>query len=58
MAIKIGVSGFGRISRLAIRSAMDMPEVEIAGTTIEMQTSNILHICLSMILFSDVFLRV
>lgn len=31
MAIKIGVSGFGRISRLAIRSAMDMPEVEIAG---------------------------
>lgn len=31
MAIKVGISGFGRISRLAIRSAMDMPEVEIAG---------------------------
>ncbi|MBQ6495969.1 MAG: type I glyceraldehyde-3-phosphate dehydrogenase [Firmicutes bacterium] len=31
MAIKIGISGFGRISRLAIRSAMDMPEIEIAG---------------------------
>lgn len=31
MSIKIGISGFGRISRLAIRSAMDMPEIEIAG---------------------------
>ena len=31
MAIKIGISGFGRISRLAIRSAMDMPDIEIAG---------------------------
>ncbi|MDO4834400.1 MAG: type I glyceraldehyde-3-phosphate dehydrogenase [Bacillota bacterium] len=31
MAIKVGISGFGRISRLAIRSAMDMPEIEIAG---------------------------
>ncbi|MDD6190673.1 MAG: type I glyceraldehyde-3-phosphate dehydrogenase [Firmicutes bacterium] len=31
MAIRIGISGFGRISRLAIRSAMDMPEIEIAG---------------------------
>lgn len=31
MAIKIGISGFGRISRLAVRSAMDMPDIEIAG---------------------------
>ena len=31
MAIKIGISGFGRISRLAIRSAMSMPDIEIAG---------------------------
>ena len=31
MTIRIGISGFGRISRLAIRSAMDMPEIEIAG---------------------------
>ena len=31
MAIKIGISGFGRISRLAIRSAMNMPDIEIAG---------------------------
>ncbi|MDD4199803.1 MAG: type I glyceraldehyde-3-phosphate dehydrogenase [Eubacteriales bacterium] len=31
MAIKVGISGFGRISRVAIRSAMDMPEIEIAG---------------------------
>ena len=31
MAIKIGISGFGRISRVVIRTAMDMPEIEIAG---------------------------
>lgn len=31
MAIKIGISGFGRISRLAIRSSVDMPEIEISG---------------------------
>ncbi len=31
MAIKVGISGFGRISRLAVRSAMDMPDIEIAG---------------------------
>ena len=31
MAIKIGISGFGRISRVVIRAAMDMSEIEIAG---------------------------
>ena len=31
MAIKIGISGFGRISTLAIRSSLSMPEIEIAG---------------------------
>ena len=31
MAIKIGISGFGSISRVVIRAAMDMPEIEIAG---------------------------
>lgn len=32
MTIKVGISGFGRISRLALRSAvMNMPDVEIAG---------------------------
>ena len=31
MAIEIGISGFGRISRVVIRAAMDMPEIEIAG---------------------------
>ena len=31
MAIKVGISGFGRISRLAIRSSLDMPDIEIAG---------------------------
>lgn len=34
MAIKIGVSGFGRISRVVIRAAMDMPEIEIAGINV------------------------
>ena len=27
MAIKVGVSGFGRIARVVIRAAMDMPEI-------------------------------
>lgn len=31
MAIKVGISGFGRISRIAIRSSLSMPEIEIAG---------------------------
>lgn len=31
MAIKIGISGFGRIARVVLRAAMDMPEIEIAG---------------------------
>ena len=34
MGIKIGISGFGRISRVAIRAAMDMPEIEIAGINV------------------------
>ena len=34
MAIKIGISGFGRISRVVIRAAMDMPEIEIAGINV------------------------
>ena len=34
MAIKIGISGFGRISRVGIRAAMDMPEIEIAGINV------------------------
>ena len=29
--IKIGISGFGRISRIVIRAAMDMDDIEIAG---------------------------
>lgn len=31
MAIKIGINGFGRISRVVIRAAMDDPEIEITG---------------------------
>lgn len=34
MAIKIGISGFGRISRVVIRAAMDMPEIEISGINV------------------------
>lgn len=34
MAIKIGVSGFGRISRVVIRAAMDMSDIEIAGINV------------------------
>ncbi len=31
MAIKVGVSGFGRIGRTAIRAAVNYPEIEIVG---------------------------
>ena len=34
MAIKIGISGFGRIARVVIRASMDMPEIEIAGINV------------------------
>ena len=34
MAFKIGVSGFCSISRVVIRAAMDMPEIEIAGINV------------------------
>ena len=34
MAIKVGISGFGRIARVVIRAAMNMPEIEIAGINV------------------------
>lgn len=34
MTIKIGISGFGRISRVVIRAAMDYPDIQIAGINI------------------------
>ncbi len=34
MAIKVGISGFGRIGRVVIRAAMDMPDMEIAGINV------------------------
>ncbi|MEG0924496.1 MAG: type I glyceraldehyde-3-phosphate dehydrogenase [Anaerovoracaceae bacterium] len=34
MAIKVGISGFGRIGRVVIRAAMDMPEIEIVGINV------------------------
>ncbi len=39
MAIKLGISGFGRISRVIIRAVMDMPDFEIAG--INMRNSDL-----------------
>lgn len=34
MAIKVGISGFGRIARVVIRAAMDDPKIQIAGINI------------------------
>ena len=31
MAVKVGLSGFGRISRIVLRNAVSDPEVEICG---------------------------
>ena len=39
MAIKVGINGFGRIGRVVIRAAMEMPEVEISG--INMRNANL-----------------
>lgn len=34
MTVKVGISGFGRISRVVIRAAMDDPEIEISGINV------------------------
>lgn len=34
MAIKVGISGFGRIGRVVIRAAMDMADIELAGINV------------------------
>lgn len=34
MAIKVGINGFGRIATVAIRAAMDMPEIKIVGVNV------------------------
>lgn len=34
MAIKVGINGFGRISRVVIRVAMSDPEIEICGINV------------------------
>ena len=31
MAIKVGISGFGRIGRVVIRAAMNMPEIVLSS---------------------------
>jgi len=34
MAVKVGISGFGRIARVVIRAAMSDPEIEICGINV------------------------
>ncbi|MCQ2550628.1 MAG: type I glyceraldehyde-3-phosphate dehydrogenase [Clostridia bacterium] len=34
MAIKVGISGFGRIARVVVRASMDMEDIEIAGINV------------------------
>lgn len=34
MAIRVGISGFGRIARVVIRAAMEMEDIEIAGINV------------------------
>lgn len=34
MAIKVGISGFGRIGRVVIRAAMEQPDIELAGINV------------------------
>lgn len=34
MAAKVGISGFGRISRVVIRAAQDFPEIDICGINV------------------------
>lgn len=33
MAIKVGINGFGRIGRLALRASFDWPEIEFVQST-------------------------
>ena len=34
MAVKVGISGFGRIARVMVRAAVDMPDIEICGINV------------------------
>lgn len=34
MAIKVGISGFGRIGRVVIRAAVNMPEIDLVGINV------------------------
>ena len=34
MAIKVGISGFGRIARVVIRAAMDDKDIDICGINV------------------------
>ena len=45
MAIKSGISGCGRISRVVIRAAMDMPEIEIAGINVRNADKEYMYTC-------------
>ena len=44
MAIKIGINGFGRIGRLAFRSALEYDQVEIVGLNDLADTASLAHL--------------
>ena len=44
MTVKIGLSGFGRISRIVLRNAVNDPDIEICG--INKRNANLPYICI------------
>ena len=54
MAIRVGINGFGRIGRVVIRAAMDMPEIEIRA--INLRNAN-LEYMVYMLKYDTVFGR-
>ena len=54
MAIRVGINGFGRIGRVIIRAAMDMPEIEIRA--INLRNAN-LEYMVYMLKYDTVFGR-
>ena len=41
MAIRVGINGFGRIGRVVIRAAMEMPEIEIRAINLRNARSGV-----------------
>ncbi len=52
MAIRVGINGFGRIGRVVIRAAMDMPEIEIRAINLRNADLEYMYICSNMIPYS------